>query len=691
MTQYRYQVERDRGKELVSDFWSAELFLNLKEKGLFPDDTDIGFMLSTDGVKVFKFRRNFSIWPILLINLNLPPAIRFKHRNMLLIGFIPGPNNPKDIDSFMFPLVQEFLQMERGIPGVWNSSRQKRFTLRAHICVIGADMPGREKLMNFKGNRTTCYCPYCYIQGIHNRGIYCPLKPPLNSSQPQQWKTYEPSQLPMRNDDQTRKIAAHVVQTGDDNVAKKYGIKGLSCLYQLSSIDLPRSFPPDAMHLWWENIIPDLVEHWRGKFFSDIATAQIHAAGQDDQDSAPAKPSMKKFHKTRDLYNIPPDIWEDIGRDMLASAPSFPALFGDPIRDFTEHCHHFKAAEWKTFAFLLAPIYLKDNLPEEDYSEFINIIDAVQLCYKNELTLAEINVVESRITRFIEYYERWYYGQKWERLPACLPVFHQALHVANGIRWAGPMFVYWQWPMERVCGMIAATAKSKVSANRNMAITMVLNERRNHLPYVLPKISNEDDVADGSGQYEDEDGNILLHRLFTKRLDKASANQYSKDIQHASFSTFHRPTKPHVLSNWQRRALKGYFQLQHDVSLLTLGVSPSEQNSVEIFDHQIALENLPMKCMKWSSYTPSFLENTVEKWCVTSSQMRRVNSTRNSSMIMYNMTLADGSVNVSFGEVLFFFTVDFDSQNESEVIDNVPQRPESESRSSTDQDLEQKL
>lgn len=115
---------------------------------------------------------------------------------MLLVGFIPGPKNPKNIDSFLYPLIQEFLQLEQGIPDVWNNTRKADFTLKAHICVVGADMPGREKLMNFKGsvnlilldrsnsssrsygggltnfkgNRGTSYCPYCYINGVHNRG-----------------------------------------------------------------------------------------------------------------------------------------------------------------------------------------------------------------------------------------------------------------------------------------------------------------------------------------------------------------------------------------------------------------------------------------------------------------------------------------------------------------------------------------
>jgi hypothetical protein len=43
------------------------------------------------------------------VNLNLPPEIRVKKENMILCGFIPGPQNPKDLNSFLRPLIDEFL------------------------------------------------------------------------------------------------------------------------------------------------------------------------------------------------------------------------------------------------------------------------------------------------------------------------------------------------------------------------------------------------------------------------------------------------------------------------------------------------------------------------------------------------------------------------------------------------------
>jgi len=42
---------------------------------------------------------------MILVCLNLPPEERFKRRNILVVGFTPGPNNPKDMDSYLWPLV----------------------------------------------------------------------------------------------------------------------------------------------------------------------------------------------------------------------------------------------------------------------------------------------------------------------------------------------------------------------------------------------------------------------------------------------------------------------------------------------------------------------------------------------------------------------------------------------------------
>lgn len=300
MESYRRQAELE---DRLTDYWTSELYLGLKSKGLFRTKTDLAFLLTTDGVQIFKARARFSIWPIALECFNLPPAVRAKRQNMLCVGFIPGPKGPKNLDSFLFPLVKEFQVLQSGITtlnGAIPASLpifERQFILRGHICLIGADMVAREKIMKVTGNRSYCYCEYCLVRGIWNRGLYCPMSPPIDAPIAAQkrkgsgypWASWDREDLPMRHDKEFRHVAAQVARKGaTEKQGSKYGVKGLSILSRLSSIDFPRSFPPDCMHLWFENVVPDLVKHWRGKYRISVDQAPDAAAGAREGDGSEA-------------------------------------------------------------------------------------------------------------------------------------------------------------------------------------------------------------------------------------------------------------------------------------------------------------------------------------------------------------------------------------------------------------------
>lgn len=93
----------------------------------------------------------------------------------------------------------------------------------------------------------------------------------------------------MRSDVEHRKYAAHIEETNDKNAGKKTGINGLSVLANLKSIDFPKSFPPDSMHLFSENVVPDMCKHYRGVFFNFKGTAEPKRPGetQNMEDPAP--------------------------------------------------------------------------------------------------------------------------------------------------------------------------------------------------------------------------------------------------------------------------------------------------------------------------------------------------------------------------------------------------------------------
>lgn len=56
---------------------------------------------------------------------------------------------------------------------------------------------------------------------------------------------------------------------------------------------------------------------------------------------------------------------------------------------------------------------------------------------------------------------RLYYQSKVELLPACTLPIHGLLHIAEGIRQCGPVWCYWEYPMERFCGALLPSIKSR--------------------------------------------------------------------------------------------------------------------------------------------------------------------------------------------------------------------------------------
>ena len=80
----------------------------------FSDPRDIALGLSKDGFGPFK-KRTKTAWPLIIFNYNHPPKERFKKENIISLGTIPGPKKPGDMDSFLWPLVQELLQLEIGV------------------------------------------------------------------------------------------------------------------------------------------------------------------------------------------------------------------------------------------------------------------------------------------------------------------------------------------------------------------------------------------------------------------------------------------------------------------------------------------------------------------------------------------------------------------------------------------------
>ena len=106
------------------------------------------------------------------------------------------------------------------------------------------------------------------------------------------------------------------------------------------SVNFPRSFPIDIMHLFFENIAPQMFRLWSAHFFKD--------------DSLIVTP-----------FVIPKYSWDTIGILMQKNKKNMPSGFGRPPRNIFKHNAGYKAEEWANWITLYSIPLIKTYLPDK--------------------------------------------------------------------------------------------------------------------------------------------------------------------------------------------------------------------------------------------------------------------------------------------------------------------------------------
>ena len=109
---YRHEYITKRGDDDLSDIFDGNIYKELsEEENLFIGERDVAFTVSCDGYQIFK-QKTDDCWLFLMINNNLDPTLRVKKENLLVPFLIPGPNQPKDFNSFLQPFINEMKELE---------------------------------------------------------------------------------------------------------------------------------------------------------------------------------------------------------------------------------------------------------------------------------------------------------------------------------------------------------------------------------------------------------------------------------------------------------------------------------------------------------------------------------------------------------------------------------------------------
>lgn len=212
--------------QIYSDIFDGTHYKELVDKGLFQDERDIALGFASDGFQLFQ-NNHHDCWPILMFNYNIPPQQRVEKRNLILCGIMPGPRQPKDLDTFLQPLLEELLQLQDGID-CFDGFRKDNFQLRAHLLPICGDMPAIAKIGGLKGHNSMCPCRYCEIRGIRpakSTHYYYPLNKPRDG-QDHNRPDIDPYALPRRTHERMMEIGEilhHLDGKEKEHIQKKTG------------------------------------------------------------------------------------------------------------------------------------------------------------------------------------------------------------------------------------------------------------------------------------------------------------------------------------------------------------------------------------------------------------------------------------------------------------------------------------
>ena len=340
----------------------------------FEDDQDIALGLSTDGYGIFT-RGQATAWPLVIFIYNLPPELRIHIGHLLALGIIPGPNKPADIDSFLIPLHEELFQLAKGVDA-YDIRSKKLFLLRAFLIIIFGDFPAISMLMNMKGVNGISPCRNCKITAIPIPGDtrhthYVPLITDLTNL----GRNHVELMADAKRVDEAETISAA------NKIAKETGIKGTPLLSTLDSVAFPQSFPPDLMHIAWENIVGSLVGLWTGNY--------------------------KGIGEGRESYQIDAGSWKVIGADGAASGSTIPSAYSPRIPDISKKGSYLTADMWSFWTLYLAPVLLRNQFKKPKYfTHFIELVHLLRICIQFEISTSEIQELKTGFKKWVEDYKK---------------------------------------------------------------------------------------------------------------------------------------------------------------------------------------------------------------------------------------------------------------------------------------------
>ena len=334
--------------------------------------------------------------------LNLPRFLRYKRENVILIGLIPGPHEPKkDINSFLKPLVDELQEFWTGISlTVCDGSQKKSETVKTALLCVACDIPAGRKVCGFLGHSANLGCSKCLkiFPGPVSKKDYSGFD-----------SIHWPKQTNEYHRESISKIKECKTKTKQKDEESKYGCR-YSYLLELDYFDPVRMLCIDPMHNLFLGTGKRMLSIWEEQQLLD-------------------KRHFVNIQEFVDTMCVP----SDIGRIPLKIASGFSGFTADQLKN------------WITIYSVPA---LFNVLPSEHVECWRHYVLACRISCKQCLSLTDVELAHHMLLRFCTKVE-CFYGND-----VITPNMHLHGHLKEMLLDYGPSQELWLFSYKRYNGLL---------------------------------------------------------------------------------------------------------------------------------------------------------------------------------------------------------------------------------------------
>ena len=395
--------DQQREPGVLTDIYDGKVweeFRKYDDKMLLNVPHNLGFMLNVDWLQPYKHSQ-YSVGVLYLSILNLPRSERYKLENILVVGCIPGPNEPHNMNSFLKPMVDELLIIWEGI-----TVQPHSYTIPVQVrgCLLGVacDTPATRKVCGYTSCSSTHGCSKCL------KTFSCSA-----FGEKLDYSGFDRHNWPLRTLDQ-HCFALHALenatcQTQCEQVEREFGVR-YSELVRLPYFNIIKQHIIDLMHNGYLGTAKHMVSVWKDHgFLGPIECEKIQAKV--------------------DNMTVP----YGIGRIPHKICSKFSGLTAD---------------QWRNWTNIYSLYALKEVLPDEHYSCWAMFVEASMQLAQHPVSVHVIKAADLKLLEFCSTFEHLYSKQ------ACTPNMHMHCHLMECILNYGPASAFWLYPFERYNGVM---------------------------------------------------------------------------------------------------------------------------------------------------------------------------------------------------------------------------------------------